>query len=260
VKAAVVTDSETVEVAERPAPQPAGDEVVVRVQAAALTRGEAGWPEGRYPSVVSYEIAGTIDAVGSEVTDVLVGDEVYALLPFDRDGGAAELTLVAADIVAPRPRSLDPVAAATLPLAGLSAWQALFDHGSLREGHKVMVTGAGGGVGHLAVQLARWAGASVVPAGEADEVDLVFDTAGPESWQDVRAARVVTIVDELPGATFFLVHADRGQLTELARLADEGVLVPEVDSTFALDRVGEAFERLAARHKKGKVVLDLTVG
>jgi NADPH:quinone reductase-like Zn-dependent oxidoreductase len=260
MQAAVVIGSESVEVRELPVPEPAVGEARVRVRAAALTRGEDTWPEGRYPSIVSYEIAGTVDAVGADVTGVSIGDEVYALLPFDRDGGAAELAIVPAATLAPRPRTLGPAAAAALPLAGLSAWQALFDHGSLREGQRVMVTGAGGGVGHLAVQLATWAHAEVVAVGETDEVDLVFDTAGPESWRGVRAERVVTIVDEEPGATYFLVHADRDQLTELARLADEGLLVPEVDSTFPMERVGEAFERLAVRHKHGKVVLDVAGG
>lgn len=260
MRAAVVTESGDVEVDERPVPEPDGDEALVRVAAAGLTRGEAGWPEGRYPSVVSYEVAGTVESVGSDVTSVQAGDEVYALLPFDRDGGAADLAAVRAEILAPRPRTLDAVAAAALPLAGLSAWQALFDHGSLRGGQRVMITGASGGVGHLAVQLARWANAEVVQAGDPGEVDLVVDTAGPESWRDVRARTVVTIVDKAPGATFFLVRPDREQLTELARIADEGALVPEIDSIFTLDRVREAFERLDARHKNGKVLLTLAVG
>jgi NADPH:quinone reductase-like Zn-dependent oxidoreductase len=120
----------------------------------------------------------------------------------------------------------------------------------LQAGERVLVTGASGGVGHLAVQLARHAGAEVVEEG----ADLVFDTVGGEL---PRAERVVTIAMEAPGATYFIVEPNREQLLELARLADAGELVPAVDSTYPLERAREAFERVAERGKRGKVVLDV---
>jgi NADPH:quinone reductase-like Zn-dependent oxidoreductase len=179
---------------------------------------------------------------------------VFALTPFDRDGVAAEYATVPSAVLAPKPASLTHVEAAALPMGGLSAWQGLFVHGRLRAGDRVLVTGASGGVGHLAIQLARQAKAKVVDEGPAD---LVFDTVGgnlPEG------DRVVTIGAEAPGATYFVVEPDREQLVELARLAEAGNLVPAIDSTFPLDGAREAFERVAAHGKRGKVVLDVAGG
>jgi NADPH:quinone reductase-like Zn-dependent oxidoreductase len=224
-------------------PSPGPGEVLVRVQAAAITRDELDWPTDRLPAIPSYELAGV--AVES-------GEEVYALTPFDRDGVAAEYAVVPAAVLAPSPRRLGAVEAAALPMGGLSAWQALFDHGRLEPGERVLVTGPAGGVGHLAVQLARSAGAEVVDAGPAD---VVFDTAGGDL---PPGARVVTVAAEAPGATYFVVAPNRDQLVELARLADTGALRPEIDSTFPLDRASEAFDRVAARGKRGKVVLDVS--
>jgi NADPH:quinone reductase-like Zn-dependent oxidoreductase len=118
----------------------------------------------------------------------------------------------------------------------------------------VLVTGASGGVGHLAVQLARHAGGEVVEEGPAK---LVFDTVGGER---PGGDRVVTIAAESPGATYFVVRPDREQLAELGRLADAGKLVPTIDSVFQLERATEAFERVAARGKRGKVVLEVYRG
>jgi NADPH:quinone reductase-like Zn-dependent oxidoreductase len=178
------------------------------------------------------------------------GEEVFALTPFDRDGVAADYALVPAVVLAAKPARLTHVEAAALPMGGLSAWQGLFVHGRLQAGERVLITGASGGVGDLAVQLARHAGAQVVEEG----ADLVFDTVGGEL---PGAERVVTIAVEAPGATYFIVEPDREQLLELARLADAGELVPAVDSTYSLERAREAFERVAERGKRGKVVLDV---
>ncbi len=225
-----------------PTPTPGPGEVLVRVHAAALTRNELEWPTDRLPAIPSYELSGV--AVAS-------GEEVYALTPFDRDGVAAEFAVVPESVLAPKPAALTHIEAAAVPMGGLSAWQALFVHGGLERGERVLVTGASGGVGHLAVQIARAAGAEVVTEPPAD---LVFDTAGG----DLPAAdRVVTVAAEAPGATYFIVEPNREQLLELARLADRGELRPAVDSRFALAQAPEAFDRLAGRGKHGKVVLDV---
>jgi len=213
-------------------PVPRAGEVLVEVHAAAITRDELEWPTDRLPATPSYELSGVV---------VDSGEEVYALTPFDRDGVAAEYAVVPVAVLAPKPKALSHVEAAALPMGGLIAWQALFDHGRLRAGERVIVIGASGGVGHLAVQLARNAGAEVV---DEEPVDLVFDTAGGAL---PPGARVVTVAAEAPGAEYFVVEPDRGQLVELARLADEGVVRPAVDSTFPLDRALEAFERVMAR-------------
>ncbi len=229
--------------AERPV---AGEgEVLVRVHAAAITRGELEWPTGRLPAVPSYELSGVLAETG---------EEVFALTPFDRDGVAADYAAVPAAVLAPKPARLTHVEAAALPMGGLSAWQGLFVHGRLRAGERVLITGAFGGVGHLAVQLARQAGAEVVEEGAAD---LLFDTVGGEL---PAAGRVVTIAADVVGATYFIVEPDREQLLELARLADAGELAPAIDSTYPLDRAQEAFGRVAARGKRGKVVLDVAGG
>ena len=233
-------------------PEPRPGQVLVQVHAAAITRDELEWPTDRLPAIPSYELSGilTEDADG-----LSAGAEVFALTPFDRDGVAAEYALMPVEILAPKPRSLDHIEAATLPMAGLSAWQALLVHGRLQPGERIAVTGAGGGVGHVAVQLARSRGAEVVEQGEA--CDLLFDTAGCEALARAaeQAGRIVTIVAEAPGARYFVVEPDREQLLELAQLAEAGELLPAIDSIFPLADARSAFARSATRGKQGKVVL-----
>ncbi|HXD25074.1 MAG TPA: NADP-dependent oxidoreductase [Propionibacteriaceae bacterium] len=233
-------------------PEPRTGEVLVQVHAAAITRDELEWPTDRLPAIPSYELSGilTEDADG-----LSAGAEVFALMPFDRDGVAAEYALVPVEILAPKPRSLDHIEAAALPMAGLTAWQALVVHGRLQSGQRVAVTGASGGVGHVAVQLARTRGADVVEQGEA--CDLLFDTAGGDVLTRAaeQAGRIVTIVAEAPGAHYFVVEPDSKQLLELAQLAEAGELLPEIDSIFPLADARNAFARSAARGKHGKVVL-----
>jgi NADPH:quinone reductase-like Zn-dependent oxidoreductase len=272
-----------------PVPALHDGDALVRVHAASITRDELDWPTDRLPAIPSYELSGVVVEVGSGAEGVSVGDEVYALSAFDRDGVAAEYAAVPAALLAPKPRTLDHVEAAALPLAGLSAWQGVFDHGHLAEGQRVLVTGAAGGVGHLATQLARErgayvigstssAGSTVLGAG-ADEVldagsdldalepvDLVFDTAGGETLARsptlVRpGGRLVSIAEEPPAthieSTYFIVEPSLEQLVELARLVDEGKLRPEVDSVYPLEEARAAFERSFARGKRGKVVLRI---
>jgi NADPH:quinone reductase-like Zn-dependent oxidoreductase len=180
---------------------------------------------------------------------------VFALTPFDRDGVAADYALVPMEVVAPKPRSLSHVQAAALPMPGLSAWQALMVHGRLQPGERVGVTGARGGVGHVAVQLARSRGAELV--GEGEPCDLLFDTTGGEALARSagQAGRIVTVAAETPGAHYFIVEPNREQLLELAGLVDRGELRPEIDSTFPLAEAPAAFARTATRGKHGKVVL-----
>src|SRR5437762_13083722 len=184
-------------------PRPGPGEALVRVHAAAITRDELDWPTDRLPAIVSYELSGTVEEISSDVGDLAIGDDVFALTAFDRDGVAAEHTVVPAAFLAPKPLGLSHVESAALPLAGLTAWQGLFVHGELRADERALILGAGGGVGHLATQLARWRGAYVIGTGSAgtaelarglgadqvldpaspfdesiEPVDLVFDTVG----------------------------------------------------------------------------------
>ncbi len=253
-------------------PSPSPGEALVRVHAAAITRDELTWPVDRLPAIPSYELAGVVAAVASDVESVVAGEPCFALTPFDRDGVAAEYAAVPADLLAPEPRSLDNVASAAIPLPALSAWQGLFDHGTLEEGERVLITGAMGGVGHLATQLARWRGAKVVAAAteDAEPVDLVFDTAGGDVLREAitiirRGGRLVSVAEE-PSATetagidasFFVVEPNRSQLLEITRLVDTGDLQPEIDSVFPLIEGKAAFARSMQRGKRGKVVLRVT--
>ena len=208
-------------------PEPQAGEALVEVYAAAITKDELGWPAERLPAIPSYELSGVVTAVASGVDTIEPGDAVYALTSFDHDGVAADYAAVPADVLASKPRTLDHVESAAVPLAALSAWQALFDHGRLEKGQRVLITGAAGGVGHFATQLAHRRGAYVIaltsPAGGdqarglgADEVfadgrmptslepvDLVLDTAGGDLLEQapsvIRAGgRLVTVVEEPP--------------------------------------------------------------
>lgn len=227
---------------EVPTPEPTGDEVRVRVHAAAITRDELTWPTDRLPATPSYELSG----VAAET-----GEEVIALTPFDRDGVAAEWACVPRGLLAPKPTDLTHEEAAALPMTGLSAWQGLVVHGELSAGERLLVTGSGGGVGHVAVQLAAHLGAVVVD--DQERCDLLFDTVGGGSLARAadRAARVVTIAAEAPGAHYFVVEPDGEQLAQLPPLR------PMVDSVFPLEEFAAAFARVEERGKRGKVVLQI---
>ena len=269
-------------------------EALIRVHAAALTKDELEWPEDRLPAIPSYEVSGTVAAVATDVETVSVGDAVYALTDFGRDGAAADFVAVAVELLAPKPRTLDDVQSAAIPLPGLSAWQGLFDHGALEAGQRVLITGAAGGVGHLATQLARHRGAHVIgtasPAsrdaargfgahevidgsdlGSLEPVDLVFDTVGGATLEASPAVirpggRLVSVAEETPEiapeakieTSYFVVEPNREQLVELTRLAESGDLVPAIDSVFPLADARSAFERVQASGKRGKVVLRVS--
>jgi NADPH:quinone reductase-like Zn-dependent oxidoreductase len=262
-------------------PQPAAGEVLVHVHAAAITRDELEWPVDRLPAIPSYEVSGVTDD----------GQAVYALTGFDRDGAAAEYALVPAELLAPKPRTIDHVEAAALPLAGLTVLQGLYDHGGLARGHRVLIHGAAGGVGHLAVQIAHLHGAYVIAttstehvervralgadevidhtttpfADAVDQVDLVFDTAGGDRLDRSPAVvrqggRLVSVAVEPPKApglssVYFVVEPSREQLIALADLVDAHGLRPTVDAVFPLDEARRAFQRSLSREGRGKVVL-----
>ena len=201
--------------APNPALQP-GD-ALVRVIATSITKTELTWDETyrdcdgrpRIPTIPGHEFAGLVDALASEAAGVRVGDAVYALSSFCRDGSAAEFIAIRAADLAPKPHSLNFEEAAAVPLAGLTAWQALFDHAQIEKGDRVLIHGAAGGVGTYAVQLANWKGAEVIATALAKDhnflgelgasevtdysrehfeekvkdVDVVLDTIGGETQQ-----------------------------------------------------------------------------
>src|SRR6266498_4642822 len=179
-------DGLKVEEIETPSPDPG--EVLVRVHAAAITRDELEWPVDRLPAIPSYELSGVVAALGPNVSDLAVGEPVWALTGFDRNGAAAEYTAVPASFLAPKPRALGHLESAAVPLAGLTAWQGLFDHGRLREGERVLIHGAAGGVGQFATQLARWRGAHVIGTTSTTGVEEVL-ALGADQAVDRTAVR-----------------------------------------------------------------------
>jgi NADPH:quinone reductase-like Zn-dependent oxidoreductase len=272
-------------------PEPGPGEALVRVHAAAITRDELDWPASPLPAVPSYELSGVVASLGPGADGVEVGEAVYALNDFDREGAAADYTIVPAAFLAPKPRNFGHVESAAIPLAGLSAWQGLFVHGELTEGQRVLVHGAAGGVGHLAIQLARSCGAYVVGTASTanaaavlalgadevvdhtserfedalDAVDLVFDTAGGERLERSPAVlrpggRLVSVAAEPPEgsgivSTYFIVEPNRDQLVELARLAEQGDLRPVIGGVVPLVDARSAFERSERDRRPGKIVL-----
>jgi NADPH:quinone reductase-like Zn-dependent oxidoreductase len=227
---------------------------------------------------------------------VRVGDAVYALSSFCRDGSAAEFIAIRAADLAPKPHSLNFEQAAAVPLAGLTAWQALFDHAQIEKGQRVLIHGAAGGVGTYAVQLARWKGADVIATASAQDhdflrdlgasqvidyahehfeekvgdVDVVLDSIGGEtqqrSWAVLRRGGIlIGIVSPLAEkaatvglrGTFFIVEPNRAQLIELGRLIDQGTLRVIVGAILPLARAREAFEQSLVGHRRGKIVLQV---
>jgi NADPH:quinone reductase-like Zn-dependent oxidoreductase len=286
-----------------PRPGAGPGEALVAVHAAGITFDELTWDlswttrEGadRTPVIPSHEVSGTVAATGPGVTGLAPGDEVYALIDFDRDGAAAEYVTVPAGALARRPRSLSHVQAATLPLAALTAWQALVDHAGLTAGERVLVQGGAGGVGVYAVQLAAVLGGQVTATGrgpseafvrdlgasdfissgepggrgKAAGQDVVIDTVGGQVLADSfallrRGGRLVTLGappdPELAArygvrAEFFVVQSDRSELARLATLTDEGRLRPVVSQVFPLADGRRAYASRSQDRPPGKTVL-----
>ena len=282
---------EQIAVAEADRPQPGRGEALVRVHAAAITRGELEWPLDRLPAIPSYELSGVVEEVGPGVAGVAAGDEVFALTLFDRDGVASDYAAVPAELLAPRPRALSHAESAAIPLPALTAWQALFDHGRLDAGGRVLIHGAAGSVGAFAVQLARAAGAhvigtarvasresvldlgahEVVDVAERFEeavgpVDVVFDTVGGETLRRSSAVlraggRLVSVAEDPPGGgVYFIVAPNHDQLRSIAMQADTGELRPPPVEVYPLTSARQAFARSLERDRRGKVVLAAVAG
>jgi NADPH:quinone reductase-like Zn-dependent oxidoreductase len=245
--------------------------------------------------IPGHEVSGVVAALGFGTAGLAVGDEVFGLTDQLRDGAAAEYVAVEARNLALKPRTVDHVHAAAVPRAGLTAWQGLFDHGRLAQGQTVVIHGAGGAVGSTAVQLARWAGAEVIGTGRghsrdlarelgADryvaldedrfedvpgQADLVFDTIGGEVMARSPAllkpgGTLVTIKADarLPEGhddirtVVFIQESSRAQLTELARLVDQGHLRPQVGAVYPLAQAALAYRAKAAGGVPGRTILQ----
>src|SRR5690349_7039012 len=175
-----------------PAPQPAIGDALVQVRAASFTPTELTWPvqadragHDRGPRIPAQEGSGVVVELGYGTAAVSVGDEVYGLIDEYRDGWAAEYVAIEAHSLAPKPTTADFIQAAAIPQGVLTSWQALFDHGRLESGQTVVIHGAGGGVGSMGVQLARWAGAHVIGTGRAGSRQRVLEL-GADDFADVE--------------------------------------------------------------------------
>jgi NADPH:quinone reductase-like Zn-dependent oxidoreductase len=278
-----------------PVPAPEPGEVLVRVAATAVTAQELTWPE-KWPAIPCHDLSGVVAGSGPGGTGWADGTEVFGLVGFDRPGAAAEYVTVPAADLAAKPAAIDHVAAAAIPLGGLTAWQALHDHAALRPGQHVLVHGGAGGVGAYAVQVAVALGARVTATAsardaayvtglgahqvidykgrfedEVHDVDVVVDPVGGDtlarSWPVLRAGGILVAIAEEPPAgkggrddvraLFFVVEPSGAQLGELARLIDDGKLRAAVSATFALGDLREAFAAQQHRSHPGKVVITV---
>jgi NADPH:quinone reductase-like Zn-dependent oxidoreductase len=306
MQAIIVRDREAgiggLELAELPHPHAAENDVIVRVHAAGFTPGELTWPatwtdragRDRTPSVPGHELSGVVVELGYGTTLLTVGQRVFGLADWARDGALAEYVAVEARNLAPLPADIDHTVAAALPISGLTAWQALFDHGRLETGQTVLIHGAAGGVGSIAVQLAREAGARVIGTGRAADrevalglgadafvdldaerpedagpVDLVLDVIGGEILERSAAlvrpgGTLVTIAAPPPvrpeggRAIFFVVEVDRARLADLARRVRDGRLTPLVGEVRPLAETADAFAR--RRRVPGKTIIRVAEG
>jgi NADPH:quinone reductase-like Zn-dependent oxidoreductase len=296
---------EVLSIDEIPVPQPAPDEVLIKVHATSVNPVDWKIREGqrkekfpvKLPLTLGWDVSGTIEALGEKVSAFRKGDEVYGRPDPTKNGAYAEYIVVKANIISIKPTSIGHTEAAAVPLAGLTAWQALFDHGLLKAGQKVLIHAAAGGVGTYAVQFAKWKGAYVIGTASsanidflkrlgADEVidykmvdfetalsdvDLVLDTIGGEtqlkSLNILKAGgRVITtlmpeFVAEAKAKNVhmigFTAQSIPDQLSEIATLIDSGKVKPILEKVLPFTSARQAQTESEQGHTRGKIVLQV---
>jgi NADPH:quinone reductase-like Zn-dependent oxidoreductase len=301
MKAIAVTDQAAgtagMKLEERPEPQASINDVVVRVHASGFVPTELTWPStwtdrldrDRTPSIPGHELAGVVTALGYGTTGLSVGQRVFGLTDWYRDGTLSEYVAVEARNLAPLPGDVDFTVGASLPISGLTAWQGVFEHGRLRAGQRVLVHGAAGAVGSMVMQLAREIGAYVIGTGRAadgqkaldfgaqefvdldhdvledvGEVDLVFDVIGGDigkrSASLVRSGGTLVSIVGPPAArpadglaVDFVVEADRAQLEEIVQRVRDGRLRTNIGNVSTLDDVVAAFN--STERRTGKAIV-----
>lgn len=290
---------------EAPKPVPGPGEVLIQIAATSVNPFDSAVRAGYMthyfnhvlPLILGVDASGTVEAVGDGVTHVAPGDDVYARVGVYRDGSYADYVVVSATDVAAKPASLDHIHAAAIPHAAVTAWQALFEMAELQAGETVLINGAAGGVGHIAVQLAQWRGATVIGTASinlpflkqlgvaqaidytstpiesvAHDVDVVLDLVGGEtqqrSWSVLRPGGILISTIQAPSAEVAAAHGVRHGfvssappiaqvLTEVAGLVAAGKLKPEVSHVFPLQAVAEAQDLLQGHHTRGKIVIQV---
>ena len=301
MKAIVVTNPSAgaagMKLVERPEPRPAINDVLVQVHASGFVNTELDWPSTwtdranreRTPSILGHEVAGVVTTLGYGTTGLTIGQRVFGLTDWYRDGSLAEYVAVEARNLAPLPGDVDFTVGASLPISGLTAWQALFEHGRLRAGQRVVAHGAAGAVGSIVAQLAREFGAYVIGTGRAPDrqkaldfgahefvdldqeelegigdVDLVVDLIGGDigkrSARLVRAGGTLVSIVGPPQARpvdglaiDFVVEADRAQLGEIVQRVRDGRLRTNIGTVSTLDEAVAAFNATGRRAGKSIV-------
>jgi len=284
----------------RPAPGP--NEVLIKVQAASVNPADwklrAGYMKDifplTFPSTLGWDVSGTVEEAGADVTRFKRGDEVYALL---EGGGYAEYAVARETVVARKPRTLDHAQTAAVPVAGLTAWQALFEVAGLSAGQKVLIHAAAGGVGNFAVQFAKAKGAYVIGTASsknqaflrelgvdravdyqrtrfedvARDVDVVLDTIGGDtlerSFKALKRGGTLVSLVQPPSeesaakygvrALFYGAHASSSDLAEIAKQIDNGKVKPVVEIVLPLAEARRAHELSQGGHIRGKIVLKV---
>jgi NADPH:quinone reductase-like Zn-dependent oxidoreductase len=303
MKAIVVTDQAAgtagMKLVERPEPQAAINDVIVRIHASGYVPTELTWPStwtdrldrDRTPSIPGHELAGVVTALGYGTTGLSVGQRVFGLADWYRDGTLAEYVAIEARNLAPLPGDVDFTVGASLPISGLTAWQGLFQHGRLQAGQSVLAHGAAGAVGSMVTQLASEAGAYVIGTGRAADrqkaldfgakefvdldndsledvggVDLVFDVIGGDigkrSLELIRVGgtlvSIVGSVEKWPAgglAIDFVVESDRAQLSEIVQRVRARRLRTNIGSVSTLDEAVAVFN--STQRRAGKTVISV---
>jgi NADPH:quinone reductase-like Zn-dependent oxidoreductase len=303
MRAIVVTDEAAgtagMRLVERPEPPAAINDVIVQIHASGFVPTEMSWPStwadrlgrDRTPSIPGHELAGVVTALGYGTTGLSLGQRVFGLADWHRDGTLAEYVAIEARNLAPLPGDVDFTVAASLPISGLTAWQGLFDHGRLQAGQTVLAHGAAGAVGTMVTQLAREAGAYVIATGRAADrhkaldfgahefldlesdalehiggVDLVFDVIGGDIQKRsaglIRAGGTLVSVVGAPQtrphhglAVDFVVESDRAQLGEIVQRVRDGRLRTNIGNVTTLDDAVAALN--PTQRSKGKPIIRI---
>src|SRR6476469_4474609 len=297
---------EVLQYEDAPRPQPQAGEVLIRVHAAGVNpidwKVREGhmkdfWPH-KFPLILGWDLSGVVEELGRGVSRFKIGDEVYSIPDPTRNGAYADYIVVRESELALKPNSLHHIRAAAVPLAALTAWQSLFDTAQLHPGQRVLIHAGSGGVGHFALQLAKWKGAYVFPTAStknqdllrelgvdkaidytqqrfedvARNIDIVLDTIGGEtqerSWSVLKKDGVLVSLVQPPAeekakelgvrAAFVAGHPSGAQLAEIAKIIDSGELKLTIDRILPLSEVRRAHELSQSGHTHGKIVLRIS--
>jgi NADPH:quinone reductase-like Zn-dependent oxidoreductase len=289
---------------EIPVPEIGPNEVLIKVHATSVNpidwkirKGIITGLKWEFPIILGWDVSGVIEKVGSGVMGLKPGDEVYAFPQLSRNGTYAEYVAIQADAVAEKPHTLDHLSAASIPLAGLTAWQALFDHGKLLTGQKLLIIGAAGGVGTLAIQLAKNQGAHVTGTASEKNIDFlkalgadnIIDYTSENFWEKMSDidlvldcmggdAQMQALLVLKPGGilvsivginsavdfkskdiepVFFMTKSSSVQLMQLGRLIEAWKLKPVIAEVKSLNEIKNAHRLSEEGHTRGKIVISI---